>query len=206
MNFGEIYTIIKDDPNDPFIEVRYPRMHMPYNVYQSAMDSIRTHEKNIFNSGINMMLQPSVEAVPPLPVEAMPPPPPVDAVPPPLPPQPPKVEAISQPSPAKVVLPPVDVNNFLSKAVNLNTHKSNKTSQVCLKWINKKCYNINCDKKHYIDGMYKKSICRFWQKGYCNLGSEWCTYAHGENDIDHDYNYYKSRDRSRSRTRDKWNY
>jgi hypothetical protein len=197
MNFGETYTIIKDDPNDSYIEVRYSRMHMPYNVYQSAIDSIRTHEKNIFNSGLNIMLKPSVEVPPPPPVESMPPPPPVESMPLPLP-----VELVPQ-APKNSVYN--DVNNILTNAVNMNLNKSkykNTLSKVCVDWVNYKCYNTNCNKAHYIDRHYKRSICRYWQKNICTFDAHECTFAHGN----HDITYYKSRDRSRSRSRTKYNY
>ena len=198
MSFGNSYEIIKDDPNDSYIDVRYPRMHMPYNVYQSAMDCIRIHEKNIFNSGLNMPLL-SVESVPPPPpVESIPPPPPVESVPPPLP-----IESVPSPQKDKVA---ADVNNILSNAVNMNLTKSNITdnrSKVCVDWVNYRCYKTNCTKAHYIDKQYKRSICKHWKNYNCRFSARECTFAHGINDS---YVDYKSRDRSRSRSRTKYNY
>ena len=97
-----------------------------------------------------------------------------------------------------------DIYNVLTSAVHEAPNKSKKEySKVCTYWINNNCYRTNCERKHFIDGLYKKSICCYWEKGKCNLGSKWCTYAHGEHDMYRDHHYYKSRHRSRSRSRDK---
>jgi hypothetical protein len=76
-----------------------------------------------------------------------------------------------------------------------------KRSEVCIDWINSKCYNYYCNKKHYIDNMYKRSICKHWKDNKCQYPSNICTYAHGEYDKYDECMYYNNTKRERSRSR-----